>query len=131
MRIRLTPNVRTLGEPSLASRARYLHVCRALPVQPSRTPDRPMHLPERELIRRIAERHGARNVRVFGSVARGEARPDSDLDLLVEPGPVTSPWFPGGLVADLEEALGRRVDVVTVQGLAPEFRHVIEEAVPV
>ena len=71
---------------------------------------------DREVIRSIAERHGARNVRVFGSVARGDARPDSDLDLLVEAGPSTTPWFPGGLAADLEEALGRRVDVVSVVG---------------
>ena len=86
----------------------------------------------REAIHRIAEKHGARNVRVFGSVARGEARPDSDVDLLVEAGPATSPWFPGGLVADLEEVLGRRVDVVTERGLAPELRErVLREAVPV
>lgn len=87
---------------------------------------------DRELIRRAAERHGARNVRVFGSVARGEARPDSDLDLLVEAGPATTAWFPGGLVADLEEALGRRVDVVTVRSLSSELRErILQEAVPV
>lgn len=84
------------------------------------------------MILRIAEHHGARNVRVFGSVARGDARPDSDIDLLVEAGLVTTPSFPGGLVADLEEALGRRVDVVTPQGLSIEFRErILEEAVPV
>ena len=48
-------------------------------------------------ILRIAARHGARNVRVFGSVARGEARPESDVDLLVEVGPDRTPFFPGGL----------------------------------
>jgi uncharacterized protein len=86
----------------------------------------------RDVIRRIAEKHGARNVRVFGSVARGEAGPESDVDLLVEAGPVTSPWFPGGLVAELEEVLGRRVDVVTERGLVPELRErVLREAVPV
>ncbi len=91
-----------------------------------------MNLPDRDLILRIAEHHGARNVRVFGSVARGDARPDSDIDLLVEPGPVTTPWFPGGLVADLEEALGGRVDVVTPQGLSIELREkTLEEEVPV
>lgn len=89
-------------------------------------------LPHRELIRAIATRHGARNVRVFGSIARGEAGPQSDVDLLIEPGPHTSAWFPGGLVADLEEALGRRVDVVTEQGLSPALRErVLGEAVPV
>lgn len=86
----------------------------------------------RDVIRRIAEKHGATNLRVFGSVARGEARPDSDVDLLVDAGPVTSPWFPGGLVADLEALLGRRVDVVTERGLRPELRpYVLREAVPV
>jgi len=90
------------------------------------------NIPNRELIRKVAERHGARNVRVFGSFARGEARPDSDLDLLVEAGPNTTPWFPGGIVADLEEALGRRVDVVTLNGLSPDLRdRVLEESVPV
>jgi predicted nucleotidyltransferase len=94
--------------------------------------DHKIDLREREVIRRIAERHGARNVRVFGSVARGEARPDSDLDLLVEAGPSTTPWFPGGLVVDLEEALGRRVDVVSVGGLAAGLRErILAESVPV
>ena len=87
---------------------------------------------QRETIRRIAATHGARNVRLFGSVARGEAGPESDVDLLVEAGPATSAWFPGGLVADLEAVLGRRVDVVTERALAPEFRErVLHEAVPV
>jgi predicted nucleotidyltransferase len=87
---------------------------------------------KRDLIRRIAAHHGARNVRVFGSVARGEAGPASDVDLLVEAGPTTSAWFPGGLVADLEDVLGRRVDVVTERGLAPELRErVLSEAIPV
>lgn len=88
--------------------------------------------PRREVIRRIAEKHGAFNVRVFGSVARGDAGPESDVDLLIDAGPVTSAWFPGGLVADLEALLGRRVDVVTERGLMPELRdRVLREAVPV
>ncbi|HYH80954.1 MAG TPA: nucleotidyltransferase family protein [Longimicrobium sp.] len=87
---------------------------------------------KRDLIHRIAARHGAHNVRVFGSVARGEAGPESDVDLLVEAGPTTSAWFPGGLVADLEDVLGRRVEVVTERALAPELRErVLSEAVPV
>lgn len=94
--------------------------------------DKSPDIPERDLIRRIAERHGARNVRVIGSVARGDARPDSDLDLLVEVGPQTSPWFPGGLVAELEEALGRPVDVVTERGLAAGLRdQVLAEAIEI
>lgn len=84
----------------------------------------------REDIRRIAEKHGAQNVRVFGSVARGEAGPSSDVDFLVEIGPATSPWFPAGLVLDLEDLLGRRVEVVTERGLNADLRdRVLEEAV--
>ena len=59
----------------------------------------------------------ARNVRVFGSVARGEAGPDSDVDLIVEVGPEHTSFFPGGLIADLEELLGKKVQVVTQEGL--------------
>jgi predicted nucleotidyltransferase len=79
----------------------------------------------------IAERHGARNVRVFGSVARGEERAGSDLDLLVEVATVHSPWFPGGLIADLEDLLGCEVDVVTEAGLHDYIRdEVLDEARP-
>jgi len=88
--------------------------------------------PKRDLIRRIAERHGARNVRVYGSVARGEAGPQSDVDILTDVGASTSAWFPGGLVADLEDALGRRVDVVTGRALSPGLHEqILREAVPV
>jgi|SRR5271165_2954153 len=76
----------------------------------------------RDEILKIAERHGVRNVRIFGSVARGEAGPASDVDFLVEAGPATSSWFPGGLIVDLEALLGRRVEVVTERGLHPELR---------
>ena len=85
----------------------------------------------REEIRRIAATHGAYNVKVFGSVARGEAGPESDVDLLIDAGPVTSSWFPAGLILDLEDLLGRRVQVVTVRGLNPLIKdHVLREAVP-
>jgi hypothetical protein len=77
---------------------------------------------KRAEILRIAERHGAYNVRVFGSVARGEAGPDSDVDLLIDAGEKVSSWFPGGLIVDLEDLLGRRVDVVTERALRPELR---------
>ncbi len=87
---------------------------------------------KREEIQRIAAKHGARNVRVFGSVARGEARPDSDVDFLIDVEPVTSSWFPAGLVQDLENLLGRRVEVVTERGLNRLIRdEVLREAVPV
>lgn len=79
----------------------------------------------------LARRHGAYNVRIFGSAARGEAGPDSDIDLLVDVGPGHSAWFPAGLLADLEDLLGRRVDVVTENGLHWYIRErVIREALP-
>jgi predicted nucleotidyltransferase len=86
---------------------------------------------KRDEILRIAERHGARNVRVFGSAVRGEATEESDLDLLVEVGEQTSPWFPAGLVDELEELLGRPVDVVTEDGLYWLIRRrILREARP-
>jgi predicted nucleotidyltransferase len=88
-------------------------------------------LQKRAEILRIAERHGAYNVRVFGSVARGEAGPDSDVDLLIDAGEKVSSWFPGGLIVDLEDLLGRRVDVVTERALRPELRkYVLRDARP-
>jgi predicted nucleotidyltransferase len=87
---------------------------------------------KRAKIRRIAARHGAHNVRLFGSRARGDARPDSDIDLLVETRPVTSSWFPAGLILDLENELGCRVQVVTERALNPDVREqVLREAVRV
>lgn len=86
---------------------------------------------KREEIQKIAAKHGARNVRVFGSVARGDARPGSDVDFLIDSEPVTSSWFPAGLVQDLESLLGRRVEVVTERGLNHLIRdEVLREAVP-
>lgn len=86
---------------------------------------------KREEILRIAARHGAYNVRVFGSAARGETGPDGDVDFLVQVGPTHSAWFPAGLMVDLEELLGRKVDVVTEQALHWYIHdRVLEEAVP-
>ncbi len=86
---------------------------------------------KRQDILRIAARHGARNVRIFGSVARGEAGPESDVDFLVEVEPVHSAWFPAGLVIDLEDLLGCEVDVVTKEALHWYIRdRVLEEAKP-
>ena len=85
----------------------------------------------REEILVLARRHGVTQVRVFGSMARGDAGPDSDVDLLVEVGGNPSPWCPGGLVAELEELLGRRVQIVTERGLDDLLRdRVLQEAVP-
>ena len=86
---------------------------------------------KREEILQIAKKHGATNIRVFGSAARGEAGAESDIDLLVDAQPVHSPWFPGGLLADLEELLGCKVDIVEPDGLHWYIREkVLSEAVP-
>ena len=86
---------------------------------------------KREEILRIAEKHGARNVRVFGSMVHGEATESSDIDLLVDTSEKTSPWFPAGLVEELEGVLGKRVDVVTSNGLYWLLRRrILKEARP-
>ncbi|MBM4274715.1 MAG: nucleotidyltransferase family protein [Deltaproteobacteria bacterium] len=86
---------------------------------------------KRKEILRLAAKHGAINVRIFGSVARGEAGPASDVDFLVDVGGPRSPWFPAGLIGDLEELLGCKVDVVTEKALHWYVRdQVLEEAVP-
>lgn len=87
---------------------------------------------KRDEILRIAAKHGARNVRVFGSVARGEADDASDVDFLVEMEPGRSLFDLGGLQAELEAFLGSHVDVVTEKGLKPRIRgRVLSEAVRV
>ena len=86
---------------------------------------------KREEILRIAARHGARNVRVFGSVARGEADAASDLDVLVDMEPGRSLLDMGGLLMDLQDLLGCRVDVVSERGLRERIRErVLQEAIP-
>lgn len=86
---------------------------------------------KREEILRIAARHGAHNVRVFGSIARGDARPDSDVDFLVDLEPGRSLFDLGGLLMDLQDLLGCSVDVVTERGLRERIRErVLQEAVP-
>ena len=85
----------------------------------------------RDDILRIAARHGATNVRVFGSMARGDDSPDSDVDLLIDIAGPTPPWFPGGLLRDLEDLLGRSVEIATVGGLKDVIRsRILEEAIP-
>jgi uncharacterized protein len=86
----------------------------------------------RDAILAAAVRHGVTNIKVFGSVARGDARNDSDVDFLVEVGPEHSSFFPGGLVADLEGILGRHVDVVEPEGLHRLLKdRILREAVDV
>lgn len=85
----------------------------------------------REEILRIAARHGARNLRVFGSVARGDADEQSDIDLLVEMEPGRSLMDHAALWLELQELLGRKVDVVSERGIKARIRsRVLAEAVP-
>jgi predicted nucleotidyltransferase len=85
----------------------------------------------RSEILNLAKRHGARDVRVFGSFARGEERQGSDLDLLVTLGEGRSLLDLVGLKQDLEDLVHRPVDVVTERALSPYVRErVLSEAVP-
>jgi uncharacterized protein len=87
---------------------------------------------ERSQILAIAQKHGASNVRVFGSVARGEATLESDVDFLIDYDLTRiTPWFPAGLILDLEALLNRKVDVATIEMLKERIRaRVLAEAVP-
>lgn len=80
-----------------------------------------LHSRRDELLRAARRRH-ARSVRVFGSVARGDDSPDSDIDLLVEFEPEASLLDLVGLQQDVESLLGRRADIVTVEGVSPLLR---------
>lgn len=85
----------------------------------------------RDEILAIASRYGAHDVRVFGSVARGDQRDDSDLDIIVRFEPGRSLFDHGGLLMDLQDLLGLKVDVISEGGMRPRFReHVMKEAVP-
>ncbi len=85
----------------------------------------------RDAILEVARRHGAHTIRVFGSVARGEVDSESDVDFLVDLEPGRSVFDQGGLLMDLQNLLGRKVDVVTEAGLRPRIRaRVLAEAVP-
>lgn len=86
---------------------------------------------QRDEIDAIARRHGAHGVRVFGSVVRGEADPQSDIDLLVDLEPGRSVMDLGGLLMDLREHLRCEVDVLTPAMLKPRIRErVLREAMP-
>jgi uncharacterized protein len=77
---------------------------------------------KRQEILALAQRRGAKNIRIFGSVSRHEARPDSDIDLLIDLEPGRSLLDVGGLAMDLQLLLGHPVDVVTEAGLRPRIR---------
>lgn len=84
----------------------------------------------REEILAIAQKHGAYNIRIFGSVARGEARDDSDVDFLVELEKERSLLDRIGLMQDLEDLLGRKVDVVKPENLHERIRErILGEAI--
>lgn len=87
---------------------------------------------KREEIITIAAKHGATNLRIFGSVARGTADENSDLDLLIDyDSKKRSPWFPLRLIRELETLLGCKVDIVTEQGLKDRIKdRVLKEAIP-
>jgi uncharacterized protein len=83
----------------------------------------------REQIMAVAARHHANRVRVFGSVARGDDRPDSDIDLLVDFAPDSSLFDLMRMARELEELLGHPVDVVSTGGLKDRDRHILAESV--
>ncbi len=86
---------------------------------------------KREEILKIGASHGARNIRVFGSVARGEADESSDIDLLVDMEPDRSLLDVAAFMADIRDLLGRRVDVVSEKGLYWLIRRpILREAKP-
>lgn len=86
---------------------------------------------KKEEIQAIAERHGARRLRLFGSVARGESRPDSDVDFLVNLEEGRSLLDQAALLVDLQDLLGVKVDVVSEGGINPRMRErILREAVP-
>ena len=86
---------------------------------------------KREDLLNLARKHGVTSVKVFGSIARGEEEEASDIDLLVTTGPEVSAWFPAGLILDLEQLLGRPVDIVTESGVNSHLRQrVLAEAIP-
>ena len=89
-------------------------------------------LPERRRgqILAVAAKYGARNVRVFGPVARGQAQPDSDVDILVSFEPGRSLLHHAALQLELESLLGRSVDIATERGLQPKYRRrILAEAI--
>jgi predicted nucleotidyltransferase len=86
---------------------------------------------QRAIVSRIAEKHGARNVRLFGSYVRGQQHERSDIDLLVELPTSASLLDLIALKLDLQDALRRAVDVVTEAGLSPYLRdRILRDAVP-
>jgi predicted nucleotidyltransferase len=87
---------------------------------------------KREMLHSAVARHRARNLRVFGSVLRGDASEHSDIDFLVDPLPGATLFDLGGLQVELEALMGAPVDLLTPDDLSPSFRErVLREARPV
>jgi Predicted nucleotidyltransferases len=86
---------------------------------------------QRDAIHAIAKRHGALTIAVFGSVARGNDHPDSDVDFLVEFAQGASLVNLMNIQDDLERLLGCSVDVLSAGGLKPRDEHIRNEAIPV
>lgn len=112
------------------------HDYRTNPPGEEQAPRRRVSVPElrahREEIMKIARRYGISNVRVFGSVARGEADDASDLDLLIDVSPGRSLFDMAGFALDVEQLLGVFTQVVTPQGLKARLRErVLAEALPI
>ena len=80
----------------------------------------------RAIIAPIAQKHGVKRVTVFGSIARGEARPDSDVDLCIDVGAIKSLWKLGAFYADVEEALNCSLDLVTTGSKDKKFLSMIQ-----
>jgi predicted nucleotidyltransferase len=78
-----------------------------------------------------AARHGASNIRVFGSVARGDARPESDIDLLIDVEPSRSLFELAGLLVELQDILGVWVDLIEASALRPEDDDILTDAIAV
>lgn len=123
---------RGMATPSIATLERLLMTCgRKLIVeaQPAAAlltlSDSPVRQHRRELLA-LARRHGARNVRVFGSVARGEARPDSDIDLLIDLEPDRTLLDLAALRREATKLLGRPVDIATIDMLRGQTRREAE-----
>ncbi len=86
---------------------------------------------KREEILNIASKHGAFNIRIFGSVAKGKETETSDIDFLIDYDiNKISPWFPVRLIRDLEKLLGKKVDIVTENGLKEKIKpEVLKECI--
>ena len=89
-----------------------------------------VHMKHREILE-IARRHGAHDIRIFGSVARGNQNERSDLDIIARFDPGRTLFDQGGFLMELQELLGLKVDVVSERSMRPRFRdQVMREAVP-